>query len=285
LIGCFDPNDSTSESGANDSTDTSASTTQASLDETSDGNDTQVTATLTDPTADPTTDADESTTAAQESTSGATDTADSSTGDTGPLPACGDFDGRVVYVNMAGADLTMGIVDNAPSAITGNEQLVGTWPGYTSADADELFALVEGHFAPYHVCLTRDEPQVPDYSMIVVSSETHQNPNFIGFGIIDCEDAELNSVNIVVLSEEAGLATTTKAVGLSKHIGHMFGLDGVVDAPDDLMNQFVGTTLNGATFTETCYAKIAGANCESAVECEAGEQQSGPYLESIFGAN
>lgn len=139
------------------------------------------------------------------------------------------------------------------------------------------------HWAPFHVCLTREEPQVDDYSMIVVSSETYQDPNFIGFGHIDCGDVVPNSVNVVVLSAEAGLGLGTKAVGLSKHIAHMFGLESVINAPDDLMNQYVGTTLNGATFTDTCYQTTEQHNCNAAVRCAAGEQQSGPYLEGLLG--
>jgi len=125
---------------------------------------------------------------------------------------------------------------------------------------------------------------VPDYTKIVVSSETFQdNPNFIGTNHEDCGDAVSNSVNVVVLSEEAGLAATTKAIGISKFTARVFGLDSVVDAEADIMNQFVGNTLNGAAFTETCYPKIATAVCDSNVACAVDEQQSGPYLEGIFG--
>jgi hypothetical protein len=279
---CFNPGDPASDGGATASTDTGAASTD---DASADAASTDGTPTGSDPTTDPTEASADTSTAGASSSGGAdTSTTADSSSDTGPLPGCGDFDGRVVYVNMSGADLSMGIIDNAPAGITSNAQLVGTWPGYTTDDADELFALVEGHFAPFHVCLTRDVPLVPDYSMIVVSSEAFEgNPNVIGFDIIDCGDTAPNSVTIIFLSEKAGLATATKAVGLSKHVAHMFGLDSVADAPDDLMNQFVALTLNGAGFTETCYAKVTGAMCDSAVGCAAGEQQSGPYLEALFG--
>lgn len=223
---------------------------------------------------------------AAETTAGV-DSSGSSTGseestDTGPQPACAGFAGRVVYVNMSGAELTMGVVDNAPANITSEDSMVGVWPGYTTADADDVYALVEAHWAPYDVCLTREPPASLDYTMIVVSSETFQDPNFVGFGVVDCGDAVQNSVNVVVLSEEAGIATTTKAIAISKHLAHTFGLNSVMNAPDDLMNQFVGMTLNGATFTSDCHP-IVTQTCDASVDCGPGEQQSGPYLEIVLG--
>jgi hypothetical protein len=283
LCGCFDPSDSASDDGASDSTDTSASTTQTSLGETTDGNDTVVTATLTDPTGDSTTVAD--TTTADETTTVADDTADSTTTtDTGPVLGCADFDGRVIYINMDGATLSYGLADNGPANIINDEYLAREWPPYTTDDADEVYALVEEHWAPFHVCVTRDVPQVPDYTMIVVSSETFQDdPNFIGNGHDDCGDIAPNSVNVVVLSEEAGIASTAKAIGISKFTAKMFGLESVA-APEDIMNMSVGSTLNAATFTDECFMKTGAFHCESAVACGDGEQQSGPYLEAIFGA-
>lgn len=284
---CFNPSDSATEGDVIGST--GGSETQTSLDETTGGDDTVVTDTLTDPTADPTTVTNADTTTAADETTTATTTDDApddstSTTDTGTQPGCADFDGRVIYFDMDGAVLTYGLVDNGPANIVNDDFLAIEWPGYSTDDADEVYALVEEHWAPFHVCVTRDPPQVPDYTLIVVSSETFQgNPNFIGNSHQDCSDATSNSVNVVVLSEEAGIAPTAKAIGISKFAAKMFGLESV-DAVEDIMNTSVGSTLNAATFTDECLTKTGAFVCESAVDCAMGEQQSGPYLESIFGA-
>jgi len=275
---CFHPEGGGDDGSTGASTGTDAGTTTASTTSSTTG------ATSTSST---TTTAGSATETSTATTSGAVD--ESSSGstagtDTGIQPGCGGFDGRVVYVNMDGADLEMGLVDNAPANTTSNASLVGTWPGYTTGDADQVYEAVLEHWAPFDVCLTRELPAVPDYTMIVVSSATYQaNPNFIGFANIDCSDSVPNSVNIVVLAEEANLPVATKAIGLSKHIAHTFGLESVASATDDIMNQFVGTTLNGATFTDTCYVSTMTANCDSAVACAVDEQQSGPYLENLLG--
>jgi len=283
---CFNPSDD-DDGGANGSTGSSddASDEPTSLDETSAStmtmDSTQTATEATDPS-----DASSSAETSVDTTTDADDTSpESSSSDGGPQPGCADFDGRVIYINMGGATLTNGLVDNAPADIINDDFLAREWAGYTTDDADEVYALVEEHFSPFHVCLTREPPAVADYTMIVVSSETFMdNPNFISGDHYDCSDEVSNSVNVVVLSEEAGLAATTKAIGISKFAARVFGLESVLDAPDDIMNQFVGTTLNGATFTDGCIAKSGTPSCDSMVSCAAGEQQSGPYLEALFGA-
>lgn len=291
LCACFNPSDGNGEGGTGGSTGSSGGQDDAtSLDESDASTNTMSasqTASMTGESESVSTDTSADSTADDAVTTDADDTSpdDSSSSDSGPLPGCAEFDGRVIYINMGGATLTDGLVDNAPANIIDDELLAREWQGYTTDDADEVYALVVSHFEPFHVCLTRDPPAVDDYTMIVVSSETYMdNPNFISGNHYDCGDAVSNSVNVVVLSEEAGLAATTKAIGISKFAARVFGLESVADSPDDIMNQFVGTTLNGATFTDTCYTKVAGSTCDSMVACAMGEQQSGPYLESLFGA-
>lgn len=54
-------------------------------------------------------------------------------------------------------------------------------------------------------------------------------------------------------------------------------------APSDLMNQYIGNTLNGAAFTEECLP-IVTQMCDAAVSCGSPtQQQSGPYLEMLLG--
>jgi hypothetical protein len=280
--GCFSPSDSDTNASATASTDSGGTTgPSSSTDPSGDPSDT---ATITDPTADPTTVADTTTSADESTTTGEDDTVSTTTtDDTGPVAGCAGFDGRVIYIDMDGAVLTNGLADNGPNNIINDEFLALEWPPYSTDDADEVYALVEEHWAPFNVCITREAPQVPDYTLIVVSSETFQgDPNFIGNSHHDCSDAQYNSVNVVVLAEEAGIAPTAKAIGISKFAAKMFGLESV-DAPEDLMNMLVGSTLNAATFTDECHTKTGAFVCESAVACGAGEQQSGPYLESIFG--
>lgn len=290
LCGCFNPSDAESESGTGGSTGSSGGQDDATSLEESDASTNTMsasqTATMTEASDTVSTDTSAEATADDTTTTDADDTSpDSSSSDGGPQPGCGGFDGRVIYINMGGASLTNGLVDNAPANIINDEFLARDWMAYTTDDADEVYAHVEEHFSPFNVCLTRDPPAVDDYTMIVVSSETYMdNPNFISGNHYDCGDTVSNSVNVVVLSEEAGLAATTKAIGISKFAARVFGLESVADAPDDIMNQFVGTTLNGAAFTDTCYAEAGTAPCDAMVACAAGEQQSGPYLEALFGA-
>lgn len=270
------------EGGGSSSATTSASTTSGTSIDPSD------TSAATDDDADPT-----SASTPTEEGPGATDssttavdhtTSEGSSSETGVQPGCADFDGRVVHVNMEPVSLTMGLADNAPGNVTSTEALVGDRPGYSTADADEVFEAVLGHFAPFHVCLTRELPQVADYPMLVLSSETYMgNPNNPGPGLTDCDDAMLDSVNVLILAEEAGLAIPIKAIAVSKFIAQMYGLGSIEDGPDDIMNFPIGTTLNGATFTETCYPVFGTFVCDSSVSCTAGEQQSGPYLEALFG--
>jgi hypothetical protein len=283
---CFNPSDD-DDGGANSSTGSSddANDEQTSLDETSASTMTMDSTQTATEATDPSDGSSSAETTSADATTDADDTSpDSSSSDTGPQPGCADFDGRVIYINMGGATLTAGLVDNAPANIIDDDFFAREWAAYTTDDADEVYALVQEHFEPFHVCLTREPPAVDDYTMIVVSSETYMdNPNFISGNHYDCSDAVSNSVNVVVLSEKAGLAATTKAIGISKFTARVFGLESVVDAPDDIMNQFVGTTLNGATFTDTCITKVGKPVCDSMVACAAGEQQSGPYLEALFG--
>ena len=99
-------------------------------------------------------------TGADDSTTPSHDDGESSSSDTGTQPGCADFDGRVIYMNMRGVELTLGLVDNAPANIIEDDYPRREWAGYTTDDADEVFALVEEHFSPFHVCLTREVPPV-----------------------------------------------------------------------------------------------------------------------------
>lgn len=206
-----------------------------------------------------------------------------SSSSTGEPTDCVGVAGRTVWINFDGGTLTMGLAENAPANITADSQQVGTWQSYDDPDVDELFELVRGHWAPFDICLTRDEPALADYDMVIVTSETlGGNPNNPGHIAADCGDAHANNTGVVILSSEANLATATKGIALSKLMAKIYGLDSVVGV-GDLMNYPISTTLNGAGFTDACLPTYGTQQCEGTPGCSATEYNSYALLMSALG--
>jgi hypothetical protein len=272
LGACFDPSGS-------DTTDGGSSTAESNESGSSMPDDTTTAGTATSADAstgtDPTTSVDASTTYDDTTTMGGDTTSDATIGtETGALPNC------------EGAEHTYGLVDNAPAFIISDETYAVEWAPYTTDDVEEVFAAVQGHWADFHVCLTREAPDAPDFTMVVVTSETYLgDPNNPGPGRNDCDDEISNSVNISILSEEAGFAVPLKAILISKSIARTFGLDSV-DGVDDIMNAPAASTLNAATFTDECLEKVLQTTfCDPTFSCGAAMQQnSRVHLEALLGA-
>jgi hypothetical protein len=206
-----------------------------------------------------------------------------SSSSTGEVADCVGVAGRTVWINFDGGTLTMGLAENAPANITADSQQVGTWQPYDDPDVDDLFEIVRGHWAPFDICLTRDEPALADYDMIIVTSETlNGNPNNPGHIAADCGDAHANNTGVVILSSEANLATATKGIALSKLMAKVYGLDSVVGV-GDLMNYPISETLNAATFTDTCLPTYGTQQCDGTPGCSATEYNSYALLLSALG--
>lgn len=225
-----------------------------------------------------------STSAGDTTAAASTGALDGSSGSTGEPLGCEGFDGQVVGIVAAGIELSMGIVDNAPFAQTSVPQQVGTWPAYAGGDEAEILATVQGHFAPYHICITAELPSTADYDLVVLQSVAYMdNPNVVGFTTSDCGNSQPNNVAVVFLAAENNLPTPVKSLVVSNQIGHVLGLESVSDASDEIMNQFISTTENGAQFTDTCYVVFGMGTCNATGACAAGEQQSAPYLLDLLG--
>lgn len=281
MWGCFSPDsggdgtnaasDSTSGGASTGDDPSSAGTTGVSADPT------------TDPTVGEVSGDQDVTSSADPDASGGQDSETGTGATTGQPESCQQGD-RVVWINFEGAELVVGIIDNAPFGITSTSQAVGTWSAYADADIDDVFAAVVTHWAPYDVCISLEQPTTADYEMVVVTSTAYMgDPNVIGFVVHDCDDAQMNNVALVFLASENNLPVPTKAIAISNQLATTFGLEGVMDAPDDIMNFIIGTTLNGATFTDACYPLFGMATCDSADACAANEQQSNPQLLEALG--
>ena len=189
----------------------------------------------------------------------------------------------MIYINSSGASLTKGLVENAPQNKTDEDLIVGDWGPYDNPDLPEVIAIIREHFSPYKVCIASELPSVPDYDMVVLQNATYNNqPNFVSFGLPpDCGNTKYNGIQVVVVADEANLGVPTKAIAISLQAAkRFFGLESVTNALDDIMNQFIGSTNNGASFTDTCYLKVNAPICDTATDggCAPNEQASGPYL-------
>jgi len=216
-------------------------------------------------------------------TTDATDGEDTTAGTGGPMPGnCADFDGTIAYINFDGATLRGGAIDNAPAGVTGNAVLAGEWPPYAAGDAEMVFELVLPHWAPYDICLTTQPPTAPDYEMIVVQSEPYDgNDNILSLIGPDCGNTTSNNVEVLFLSDGLNLPEITKAIAISKHLAHRFGLDSV-EANGDLMNQFVANTLNGASFEDVCHPLSNVATCAGGLTCPQGLQSAHEILMAVL---
>lgn len=218
-------------------------------------------------------------------TTAATDGEDTTAGTGEPMPAnCDDFDGTIAYINFDGANLRGGAIDNAPAGVTGNASLAGDWPPYGAGDAEMVFDLLVPHWAQYDICVTAQPPAAPDYEMIVVQSEPYDgNDNILSLIGPDCGNTTSNNVEVLFLSDALNLPEITKAIAISKHLAHRFGLDSVEDN-GDLMNQFVANTLNGASFADACNPLGTVATCGGGLTCPQGQQNAHEILTSILGS-
>ena len=208
----------------------------------------------------------------------------------GPVDLCDDPSVQHVYLDFDGATIVMGVVDNGPAYLSSEASLVGDWDPYADDDVDAIVGFVQGHFAPYRICITTEVPTILDYTVVVVTTEAAAGSEMVVTFIhpYDCGNMNLNDLEAVFLHPSLNLPPITKAIAISSALGHRLGLD-PVDEPADLMNRFVGNTNNGATFTPDClpYAG-AGASlyCQgmNGPACLATEQSSDGYLLSVLGA-
>lgn len=291
LVACYDPTNTNESATADDST---GSSTDASTSAT-----TATTATTTATTTSASTSASTTTTTADDSSSSADATADSSGSETadgsssssgGPLSLCDDPTVQHVYLDFDGATIVMGVIDNGPAYLSSDDSLVGEWDPYADDDIDEVVDFVRDHFAPYRICITTDVPTILDYTVVVVTTEAAAGSEQVVTFVhpYDCGNASLDDLEAVFLHPSLNLPPITKAIAISSALGHRLGLD-PVDDPADLMNRYVGTTNNGATFTANClpYA-INGASlyCEgmNGPGCMPTEQSSDAYLLEVLGA-
>lgn len=286
---CYDPAKSTDGSasdgsgtqGSSGGGSTTQSTTMTSDSMSATGasaTTTATTATGTDASSSGSDGADSSSSAADSSSSG------------GSVELCNDPTVQQVYLDFDGATVTMGVVDNGPAYISATEALIGEWDPYADDDIDQIVDIVRGHFAAYSICITTEVPTTLDYTVVMVTTETAPGSEMVVSFIhpYDCGNSNLDDFEGVFLHPSLGLPPITKAIAISAALGHRLGLD-PVDEPSDLMNRYVGTTNNGATFTDVCTA-LAGNNapiyCESleGPGCNPSEQNSHAYLLATLGA-
>ena len=277
LCGCFNPE--AGDTGAAGSTTEEMGTwmtpsTTAVDPATSSSPSTTTPGTTETPTSDPTTSPTTSmtSTTSAESSSSSSDGTDDCTGAN-----------LVAYINFGGAELELGAIDNAPENITDEPVLAGVWPPYAEGDEAEVFETVLEHWAGYDICLTMDPGDATDYEMVVVQSVAYMNnDNVLSLNQPDCSNVASNNVEVLFLAEGLNLPTITKAIAISHHLARMFGLD-AVNAAGDLMNQFVGSTQNGASFTDECHPFGNAASCAATPSCADDEQNSAEVLASVIG--
>ncbi|MBL8948218.1 MAG: hypothetical protein JNK45_33900 [Myxococcales bacterium] len=228
-------------------------------------------------------------TEASSSDGGPTDTgAAESSSTTGEPADCVGVAGRTVWINFDGGTLEQGVVDNGPGWVTENELAAGDWPPYDDAaegDADEIMALLHEQWNPFDICLTREQPEVADFELVLVSSTTFlNNPDYPGPGSApDCGDIHVNNVIVRTMPPEANLPTATKVISISSALGRSFGLE-AVNAPEDLMNYAAGGTLNGASFTDACTPiYYPPQDCAESPGCDTDEQNSYAVLLQLLG--
>jgi hypothetical protein len=288
LVACYDPAKSSGTGGADDGTGSSSeggsgsATTSAT---------TSATSASTSATTSATTSVDESSGSADATAgSSGSESADGSSSSGGPLSPCDDPTVQHVYLDFDGATITMGVIDNGPAYLSSTAQLIGDWDPYADDDIDAVVGFVQGHFAPYRICITTEVPTILDYTVMVVTTETAMGAEMVVTYIhpYDCNNASLDDLEVVFLHPSLNLPPITKAIAISSALGHRLGLD-PVDDTTDLMNRFVGTTNNGASFTAACipYAgNMAPLYCEgmNGPGCMPTEQSSDAYLLSILGA-
>lgn len=203
-------------------------------------------------------------------------------GTTGRPTSCDDAE-HILFLAFEGETLSSsGIgVDNAPERVVGDPLLVGTYSPYSGPDRVELLNAVRGHFAPFGLCVTDQNPTALDYDLIVVTSDTLGNGNAIAFEALDCGNTSNNNVNVVFLSDKVELGTGKRAIAISRFAAGLYGLESLgPPTPGDIMNMFVGTTNNGAMFTEPC-TELANTLCV-AESCPQGQQSSFDRLTAAF---
>lgn len=272
--GCFsDPPSSTSSTST--SSTTQAGESESGPAEASTGSSSSTT---TGPASSGTT-FEPGTTGLDTSSTGLDDTTGSAT--TGP-PTCDDAQ-HILFLAFEGETLTSsGIgLDNAPDRVVGDPALAGTYSPYSGPDRVELLNAVRGHFAPFGLCVTDQNPTALDYDLIVVTSDTLGNGNAIAFEALDCGNISNNNVNVVFLSDKVELGTGKRAIAISRFAAGLYGLESLgPPTPGDIMNMFVGTTNNGAMFTGPC-TELANTLCV-AESCPQGQQSSFDRLTAAF---
>ncbi len=293
VTGCFNPDDP-DESGTD--VGTSGSTTPATGGPTTAAPTTSVTGSTSvdDTTGDPS--GPDPTT--EPSTTGPTSD-DTSTGDeTSPSSSsggdelCGSPDVHHVFLDLDGAEILPGEIDNGPGYVAEFDGIAGEWGPYADDDIEEILGHVRNHFAPYPVCVTDQQPDVLDYMVLVVTTDTWMKGSEIVVSLnsgVDCGNASLNNIDVAFFHPSLNLPPITKAITISQAIGRKFGLD-VVEDTTDIMHRFQGQTNNSASFTDACVGyhsmgmpeECAGLNGPG---CDApdSQQNSHAYLLEVLG--
>ena len=163
-----------------------------------------------------------------------------------------------------------------------NPLLEGRYGPYLGPDRLQLLNAVRGHFAPFELCVTDQEPNDPAYDMLVITSDTFSVDGSFGYVSLDCENVDSNNVNVLFLSEDVDPGPPKRPLLISNFAGRFYGLESLApETPSDIMNRFVSDTNNGATFSDPC-VPVHEAVCITSAICQASHQSASTRLNDAF---
>jgi len=195
---------------------------------------------------------------------------------------------QVVYLNFdAEGDFSYdtAVREDATENVHGiDPALVGALPGYGSGtQRADVLAAVQNAFNQYGVVVTDVRPTEIDYAMIVFTENPGTDPQALGAGQVDCNNAVGNSIYFVYLTEEDPFTADYHANLVTRSIAMGIGLELVTDE-NDVMSSEVSST--ESWFSNECTAIDGTAQCSAqhAQFCDTGDEQLAHMeLEAVFG--
>jgi hypothetical protein len=229
------------------------------------------------------TETDAASTADTEGMASGEESSSTTTGD--PLAACG----QIIYLNFEGPTLAQwDKPDSAPENRVQSSSMAREYEPYTGGDNPEILAIVQGHFAPFDVCVVDERPGGYDYTMVVIS-DTDPGMGLSALTVQDCGNENPNNV-VAVFALDWAVSARAVANVVGANLGATFGLDQHTTDSTDLAcfnptSGLCGDYDDQRSFVDKCI-DLSGTNLcfeQHAVFCGGGEQNSFQELEDLLG--
>lgn len=204
--------------------------------------------------------------------------------DTTGQPISCDGEDDILYLSFDGEELTHSDIDedDAPQRAVANSLLEGNYGPYLPPDRIQLLNAVRGHFAPFGLCVTDQEPNAAAYDMLVITSDPFSVEDSFGYVSLDCGNVDNNNVNVLFLSPDVDPGPPKRPLLVSNFAGRFYGLESLdPETPSDIMNRLVSGTDNGATFSAPCIP-VFQAVCVPTARCGAAQQSATARLNDAF---